>query len=408
MERVATADDGRAAALRFVVLLGVVSLLADATYEGARSVVGPYLGTLGATATVVGVVAGLGELLGYALRLLSGRLADRTRRYWAITIVGYTVNLAAVPLLALARGWGAAAALVVAERIGKAIRTPARDAMLSHATQQVGRGWGFGLHEALDQAGAVLGPLLVAGALAAGSAYRGAFALLAAPAALALGVLVAARRLYPRPRDLEVADAAPAAAGLGPRFRRYVVAVALVGAGYADFALIAYHLQRHALVPAPWVPLLYAAAMGTDAAAALALGRWYDRAGTAVLVPTTAVAAAFAPLAFLGGPASVLAGVLLWGLGMGAQESVVRAAVAEMAPPERRAGAYGVLNAVYGIAWFGGSALMGGLYDRSVVALVAFSVAAQLAALPLFVAVSRKPRGSGGSSGRRHGGSVTA
>lgn len=383
---------GRAAALRFVVLLGVVSLLADATYEGARSVVGPYLGTLGATAAVVGAVAGLGELLGYALRLLSGRLADRTRRYWAITLVGYALNLAAVPLLALAGSWSAAAALVVAERVGKAIRTPARDAMLAHATRQVGRGWGFGLHEALDQVGAVLGPLLVAGALAAGLAYRGAFVLLGAPAALALGVLVTARRRYPRPRDLEVAGATPPTASLGPRFRRYVVAVALVAAGYADFALMAYHLQRRALVPAPWIPLLYAAAMGIDAAAALVLGRWYDRAGTAVLVPTTAVTAAFAPLAFLGGPAFVLAGVLLWGLGMGAQESVVRAAVAEMAPPRHRAGAYGALNAIYGISWFGGSALMGVLYDRSVVALVAFSVAAHLAALPLFVAVSRAAR----------------
>ena len=382
--------DTRRLALRFVLLLGVVSLLADATYEGARSVTGPYLATLGASATVVGVVAGLGELVGYALRLVSGRLADRTRRYWAITVAGYVVNLGAVPLLALAGHWTVAAALVVAERIGKALRTPARDAMLSHATQQLGRGFGFGLHEALDQVGAVLGPLVVAAAVSARGTYRDGFLVLAVPAALALGVLLLARALYPQPHRLEVTAAPLATAGLGRRFWLYVTAVALLGAGYADFALIAYHFQRHAVVPAVWIPLFYAVAMGTDAVAALGFGRWFDRAGVAVLVPATALAAGFAPLVFLGNPALALAGVLLWGVGVGAQESIVRAAVAQIAPPAHRGTAYGTLHAVLGVAWFAGSAAMGVLYDRSVAGLVAFSVAAQLAALPLFVAVRRQ------------------
>ena len=150
-----SADVGRTTAIRFVVLLGVVSLFADMTYEGARSVTGPFLAVLGASGTAVGLIAGLGELIGYSLRLASGYLADRTGRYWAITLVGYGLNLIAVPLLALAGRWEIAAALMICERVGKAIRTPARDAMLSHATHQVGHGWGFGLHEAMDQAGAV-------------------------------------------------------------------------------------------------------------------------------------------------------------------------------------------------------------------------------------------------------------
>lgn len=152
-------------ALKFIVLLGVVSLFADATYEGARSINGPYLALLGASATTVGFVAGLGELIGYSLRLVSGYMSDRIGRYWAITLFGYTLNMLAVPALALAGRWEIAAMLMIAERIGKAIRTPARDAMLSHATREIGRGKGFGLHEALDQIGAVLGPLTVAGVL---------------------------------------------------------------------------------------------------------------------------------------------------------------------------------------------------------------------------------------------------
>jgi hypothetical protein len=187
--------------LRFVVLIGIVSLFADMTYEGARSVTGPYLGALGASGFVVGLVAGLGELIGYALRLVSGYVADRTARYWAVTLVGYALNMLAVPLLALAGHWETAAALMIAERVGKAIRTPARDAMLSHATREVGHGWGFGLHEAMDQAGAMIGPLAVAAALAAGWGYRAGFGVLLVPAVLALGVLLAAWRAYPRPAD---------------------------------------------------------------------------------------------------------------------------------------------------------------------------------------------------------------
>ncbi|MHB1417602.1 MAG: MFS transporter, partial [Chloroflexota bacterium] len=190
-------------ALQFIVLLGIVSLFADMTYEGARSITGPFLGILGASATVVGIVAGFGELVGYGLRLVSGYVADRTQRYWTITMVGYAINLLAVPLLALAGRWEVAALFIILERTGKAMRNPPRDAMLSHATSQVGRGWGFGLHEALDQVGAVLGPLLVAGILALQGDYRPAFAVLGLSALAALALLVAARLSYPTPRDFE-------------------------------------------------------------------------------------------------------------------------------------------------------------------------------------------------------------
>jgi len=375
--------------LRFVVLLGVVSLFADMTYEGARSITGPYLAVLGASATTVGVVAGFGELIGYVLRLASGYWADRTQRYWTITIFGYAVNLLAVPLLALAGHWSLAAVLIILERTGKAIRTPARDAMLSHATQQMGRGWGFGLHEALDQAGATLGPLVVAGVLYLQEGYRPAFAFLAVPALLSIGTLLFARRLYPRPQSLERLTPALQARGFAGGYWLYLAAASCIAMGYADYPLMAYHFEKAGIVPKEWIAVFYAIAMAVDGLAALAFGHWYDRRGMAVLVTASVVSALFAPLAFLGGFGAALAGAVLWGIGMGAQESVMRAAVAAMSPRDRRGTAYGLFNMGFGVFWFIGSAVMGLLYDLSLPALVVFSVAAQLAAIPLLIASQR-------------------
>ena len=380
----------RSAAVTFVVLLGVVSLLADLTYEGARSVSGPYLAILGASATVVGIAAGFGELVGYTVRLLSGYLADRTGRYWATTILGYTVNLLAVPLLAVAGHWAVAAGLIVAERVGKAIRTPARDAMLSHATRQTGSGWGFGLHEAMDQVGAVLGPLSVAGVLALQGQYQLAFALLLLPALAALGTLLVAQRLYPRPHDFDPTSLTLDPQGLPRAFWLYLAAAALVAAGYADFALIAYHFEQQAVLPTPTIPLLYALAMAIDAVAALLFGWLFDRFGLAVVGGAVVLSAGFAPLVFSGSAGLAIIGMALWGAGMGAQESVLRAAVAELVPRARRGTGYGLFNSGYGVCWFLGSAVMGVLYDRSVPLLVVFSVVTQLSALPVLVGILRQ------------------
>ena len=369
-------------ALKFVVLLGVVSLFADMTYEGARSITGPFLAILGASGFVVGFVAGFGELVGYGLRLVSGYLADRTGRYWGITLVGYGLNLLAVPAIALAGRWEVAALLMIAERTGKALRNPPRDVMLSHATSRIGRGWGFGLHEALDQVGAVLGPLIAALVLSLHGSYRQAFALLGIAALLALSTLVVARITYPNPSSLEAEQPIAKGAGFGQAYWLYLFAAALAAAGYADFPLIAYRLQKEALAPATWIPVLYAVAMGVDAVAAIAFGRLFDRFGLPVLAVAILVSAAFAPLVFLGGFSLVVVGMLCWGVGMGAQESIMRAAIADLVPANRRGTAYGIFNGIYGLSWFLGSALMGILFDLSIDRLVAFSVAAQLVAIP--------------------------
>jgi MFS family permease len=383
-------DISKRTALKFVVLLGIVSLFADTTYEGARSITGLYLAILGASGAVVGIVAGLGELIGYSLRLVSGYISDRTGRYWTITLWGYGINLLAVPLLALVGRWEMAALLIVAERMGKGIRTPARDAMLSHATAKMGRGWGFGLHEALDQIGAMLGPLIVAGVLYLKGGYRLGFGILLVPAILALTVLVMARLLYPHPHDFEAHSVKLESKAFPRVFWIYLAAVALIAAGYVDFPLIAYHFKRLSIVSDDWIPIFYAIAMGVDALAALLFGRLFDRIGISILIAAAFISSIFAPLVFFGGFYFALLGMALWGIGMGAQESIMRAAIAGMVSMDRRGSAYGIFNTGYGIFWFLGSALMGILYDTSIPALVVFSIISQLASVPLFLLVRKE------------------
>ena len=377
-------------ALKFIILLGIVSLLADMTYEGARSITGPYLAILGASAVVVGFVSGFGELLGYVLRFFSGYLTDCSRKYWTITISGYIINLLAVPLLALAGSWEMAATLIIIERVGKGIRVPARDVMLSHATSQVGHGWGFGLHEALDQIGAILGPIIVALVLFFKGSYQTGFAFLLLPAVLAILVLVISRFLYPHPHDLEVKVPQLDTKGFKRIYWLYILAVAFIAAGFADFPLIAYHFQKTALVSPEMIPIFYAVAMGVDAVAALVFGRLFDKVGISILIVVAIISALFAPLVFLGGFYSAFMGMALWGVSLGAQESIMRSSVAVMSSAERRGSAYGIFNTIYGISWFAGSLTLGILYGLSLSYLVAFSVIIQLLSIPLFILMVSK------------------
>lgn len=379
-------------ALRFVLLIGVMSFFADFTYEGARSIIGPYLGVLGAGALIISTVTGFGELLGYGLRLVSGRLSDRFQRFWPVAIFGYIVQMASVPLLALAGSWQIAVVLILLERIGKATRNPPRDVMLSHAAKEMGYGWGFGIHEALDQFGALFGPLIVAAVLAWRGQYQFAFAVLLIPALITLIILAVARLLYPQPEKLESNPPTIHTKGLPRVFWIYLAGTALVGAGFADFPLIAYHFARLSLVPASLVPVFYAVAMGVSGSGSLLFGRLFDRAGLLVLIPLTLLSALFAPLVFLGNFWVALIGVALWGLGIGVHESIVPAAVAPMIAPQHRASAYGLFTAVYGIFWFLGSVLIGALYNVSVPILVAFSLIAELLALPFFFLAWRGSR----------------
>lgn len=378
---------GKRSALNFVLLFGVVSLFADMTYEGARSVSGPFLGMLGASAFVVGSVTGFGEFLGYALRLVSGRLADRSRLYWPITLIGYVVQMAAVPLLALAGSWPSAAVLIFLERTGRATRNPARNIMLSQAGRQMGLGWAFGINEGLDQLGALLGPLAVAGLLAWRHSYSLAFAVLAIPAAMTLMLVLTARFGFPYAGRVEQRREVADGRHYPPAFWWYCLGAGLVGFGFADYSLIAYHFSRAHVVPGPWIPIFYALAMGAGGLGSLLLGKLFDRRGLLVLIPVTLIVAVYAPLAFLGGFGLALAAALLWGIGLGAHESVMQAAVAHMVAPQRLGSAYGLFGVVFGAAWFLGSATLGALYDHSVLAAAMVATASQLCAVvPLIIA----------------------
>ncbi|HEX8072497.1 MAG TPA: MFS transporter [Pyrinomonadaceae bacterium] len=370
------------AAIKFIVCFGFVSLCADMTYEGAHSIIGPFLKDLGASAAQVGLIAGLGEMLAASLRLFSGRLADRTRAYWTITTLGYVLNLLVVPTLALVGSWQAAALLVIVERTGKSLRGPARDVLLTEATDVVGHGWGFGVHAAFDQVGAVAGPLLMAASVARTQHFGPAFWWLAPPAAGAFVALIVARAFRPQ----RPPEPPPQVAQVIPRvFWFYVMAAGLLALGFVDFPLLAYHLEKQRLAAPAAIPLLYAGAMGVTGLTALIFGRLFDRYGIQVLTFGVLVSLLALPLGFLGGARGVVAGVACWATGLGAQDATLRSGIAQVVSMKKRGSAFGSFNAVYGVMWFLGSVAMGLLYDHSLVLLVAFGVAAQLAAAFMFL-----------------------
>ena len=378
-------------ALQFVLIIGIVNFFADFTYEGARGIVGPFLGSLGASAAIVGFVAGLGELLGYGLRSVSGYFADKSHKHWAFAFLGYAINMLAVPALALTRQWPLAATFVVSERVGRGIRKPSVEAMLSYAGRSIGAGWVFGLNEALDQAGATIGPLAMALVLYLNYGYQTGFGLLLAPALLCLGILVLARLLHPRPHELEAgAGYTLTTTNLTRAYWTYLAAGALLAAGFADFALIGFHFQKGNVVQGKLIPVFYAVAMAASALASIPLGRLFDRFGPNVAPLAFLVSAAAAPFIFLGTSVFALVGMIFWGIGMSAQGSLLQAMLTGVIPPQKRSTAFGLFDTGFGVAWFLGSAMMGLLYDKSVVAVALFSTILQLAAIPVIFIANRQ------------------
>ncbi|MGN6374668.1 MAG: MFS transporter [Sphingomonas sp.] len=366
-------------------------MFADMVYEGARAITGPYLATFGASAVVVGLVTGIGEAAALVLRLPSGKLADRTGRLWPLSIAGYAMTVIAVPLLALAQAFWQAAGLIVAERFGKAVRTPARDSMLAAASVRFGRGTTFAIHEAMDQSGALIGPLIVAAMIAAGG-YRAGFAVLVIPGVLALAVLGWLRVSVPHPLAYEsecvttaaVAEA-PGREPLPARFWLYLAFTCLAMLGFSTFAVPAYHMHVAHVLADDMIPVTYAAAMAAAGIAALVSGRLYDRIGLWSLSAALVLAVAAAMLIFSTDSAMVWAGAIVWGATAGIHESTMRAAVADIVPRSRRGESYGIFAAGYGLAWLTGSTLIGLLYPMSIAALVAFVALTQVAAVILLI-----------------------
>ncbi len=384
-------SSAKAAAYRLIVLMGTVSLFGDITYEGARSITGPYMAVLGAGAAVVGVVSGLGDFLGYALRLVSGYIADRTRAYWALTFTGYALMLA-IPALAFTGNWKVAALLIVLERVGKAVRTPARDTILSHAAKEVGRGWGFGLHEFMDQVGAVMGPVIFTTVFIFKGSYGEGFKILLIPAVLSILMLTRAAMKMPNPRDLEVSEKYKRFPGeqemraLPRLFWFYALFTFFSVAGMAHFQLIAFHIKASRLAPDALIPILYIIDMAVAGGVALIMGRLYDKTGLRFLLAAPLLCLPVAWLSFTGGYAMAILGVAFLGVVVGAHETVMRAAIADLTPVPKRGFAYGVFNLIYGLAYLVGGVTMGFLYDKvSVTGLVMFSVLMEIAAICAFL-----------------------
>ena len=397
-------------AMLFILLFGIVSLFSDMTHEGASSIRGAYLSLLGASAGVIGFVSGMGEMIGYSMRYIFGRITDKTRRYWPMTIAGYVLDIAAVPALALVgnHGWIAACGLLLVQRMGKAIKKPAKDTIMSFAASQEGAGRSFGIQEVMDQTGAFLGPVMLYLVMlfqTEGDIFRKfsvCFALTAIPGAIALIMLLVTKCKFPNPEQFEPEPKEYVPFKMEKRFLFYIAGISLFAFGFIDYSLVIMHISNRfaslapvlsetgSIVTGGQLPLLYAGAMIVDAVAALIFGLLYDKKGVKVLVWSTLISAPFA--IFIFGSNSipmVLCGIGLWGVGMGAQESILKAAVAGMVPKASRATGYGIFEGAFGLFWFLGSWLLGVLYDLSIPAMIVVSVAAQFAAIPLYYCSGR-------------------
>jgi MFS family permease len=399
---------------RTVVAFGLVSLAADMVYEGMRSVAGPLLGSLGASALTVGLVTGAGEAVALVLRLATGPWADRSHRHWRLTVVGYAMTAVCVPLLAVTPALGAAgvavaATLILLERTGKAVRSPSKSALLARMARPTGRGRGFAVHKALDQVGAFAGPLLLTGTAAATGVLWPGLALLAVPGALSLLLLAQLRRRVPSVAapDPDDEDSVPPSRALSrfgalrasvlgadlPReFHVFSVAVALTTAGLMTFGIISFHFVDEGLMPLAAAPVVYALAMAVEAVAALATGGLFDRFGGRVLLAVPVVVAAVPPLVFAPRLGPVLAGVVLWGVATGIQDSTVKAYVADLVPSARRATAYGVFAAVQGVGALAGGGIAGALATDHARALALCVAGLEVVAVVLLLRTIRRSR----------------
>jgi len=405
MKRTIFGDSTKAKAFRLIILFGIVSLLGDIIYEGARSINGQYLQTLGASAAIVGLVAGLGEFLGYGLRLLSGYFSDKTKAYWFFTILGYGL-LASVPLLALAGVWQIAAFFIITERIGKAIRNPARDTLISQAAKTVGTGWGFAVHEFLDQIGALLGPLLLAflffsfgtGARSLAE-YQYGYSMLWIPFVLLMLVLFMTYFISRDSQKLETIKKEKDRGRLSTTFWYYVGFTFLTTLGFINFVILGYHFKAINILSDAQIPLFYAVAMIVDALLALVIGKLYDliktkrkseAAGLLLLIIIPILTAIIPIFTFLQSIYLIFLGILLWGAVMGTHETIMRAAIADITPTSKRGTGYGIFTATYGFAALFGGAAAGLLYDYALPSLVAFVVITQVCAISLFFFMKRQ------------------
>ncbi|MCP8309161.1 MAG: MFS transporter [archaeon] len=380
------------AAYMAILLLGIVSLMGDVVYEGSRGIIPDYFNFLGAPALIVGLIMGLGEFLGYAIRLVSGILADATKAYWLFIFVGYGL-IAAVPLIAFSWSWELVALLILVERFGKALRSPPRDTVLSVVSKGIGSGKAFGIHEFLDQIGAILGPLIVVALmLYTKNDYSNVFKFMIIPYFVLLLVL---SYTYKSTRYQTYAEKRiEEKQGLTRPFYIYTVAVTLNTIGLIHISLILFKASE-ILQPVhqQWiVPVLYLVVQGVDAPIALISGYVYDRAGVKVLIMPFIFSTLPPILALLSNQLLMLIfASVVFGLVLGMQESIYRAAVADLSPLSSRGKAYGLFNTAYGLGFLASGTIYGSFMDYRIpiIAVVGFALLTQIIAIFLLLNVKK-------------------
>jgi len=375
-------------ALTVFILLGLVSLTADMVYEGARSVSGSFLEELGGPAVGSAIIHS-GDLIGYLMRFVGGAVATAlgsSTAYWLLVFTGYLLNAASLPLLGVigVTGWQVATALYLAERVGKGLRAPARDVIIAEVTEGIGRGKGFGLHELMDQTGAVAGPLIVGlilgfyGSTLQG--YRIAFLALIVPAILSIVLVLTAWRLYPYIRSVEVKKGSSRITfrGFGANFWLYTASMAFLSLGFVGWAVLSYYLKAWGVLNDEEIAFAYTLAMAVDGAVAVPIGYLYDKVKLRSLYIAPLATAVIPFLVLAGGKPCAYTAAALWGIVMGIYETNMRAGIADLVKPELRAMAYGTFGLVYGITWTVGGFVLAVLFGYSSIAAAAFIVAVEV------------------------------
>lgn len=378
--------------LIFIILIGIVSLLSDMTHEGAKSIYGQFLNIVGASPKVISFVGGLGEFLGSALIFVTSIIASKTKKYWTMTIIGYTINLFCIPMLALTteNGWIYAISLILLERVGKAIRKPAKNTLVSFCSKNLGEGKSFALLECLDQIGAFIGPLVLTlvlylkGTTNLFDSYKFCFLILIIPAILTLCILLFARVKYPTPETFEDDKEEDKSNKLviSKSFKYYLVAISLVAFSFIDFPLITYHVASLDIINEKNLPMLYSLAMLVDSISALIFGFLFDKIGFKTLVLSTLLSMTFPLFIFnFNSSALIIIGICLWGVGMGAQESILKSSVAKLSTKETRSKCFGLFEGIFGLSWFIGSFVLGLIYEASMIAFIIIPIILQICAM---------------------------
>ncbi|MEW6086944.1 MAG: MFS transporter [bacterium] len=398
-------EKNKKSAVMLIILFGIVSLFGDIVYEGARSVYGPFAKTIGMDIALLGLITGMAEFLGYFIRFVSGYLSDKTRAYWIFTILGYGM-LASIPLMSMASGWQVAAVFIICERLGKAVRSPARDTILSQATKQIGTGWGFALHEAMDQIGAFLGPLIFTAIFLVGtntektvSDYHKGFALLWMPFIIVMITVMIAFFKMPDPERFETKpDLKNPPDKLSKVFWLYTVFTFITTLGFVSFVILGYHFKDKNITSDAQIPMFYSIAMGIDAISALIIGKIYDRlkeshnderAGLITLIIIPLFTLLIPILGFIDNVLFIVISVVLWGVVMGIHETIMKSSIADLTHFKKRGVGYGIFNTAYGLAMFFGSLLMGVLYNINVTLIILFVVGVELIAVILYFMLFR-------------------